>query len=140
MIAKRTGEAYGVLWRLGAKSDAAQAAVDIINQRPRVSYYVGVAKNPVERYYERGSAHRVKYQTMYVLCVGKRMGELERQVIARCKASVRGSTCDNKSAGGEFCNAGSTKFLYVGRASTGSQPSCPSASCARGSLVLGPLS
>ena len=59
-----------MLWdSFGAKCDAVQAALDVLAKHSCDSYYVGVAKDPAERYFERASAHRIKYQRMYVLCV-----------------------------------------------------------------------
>ena len=103
---------YGVSWKyMGSKAQASGQAMILATQASVLSYYVGVCKWPAVRYYERDSAHCKKYQVMYPLAVGKRMGQLERQVLAVCKAAS--ALCDNKSDGGEMCHAESVKFLYI---------------------------
>ena len=103
---------YGVSWQyMGSKHEASGQAIILATQASVLSYYVGVCKWPAVRYYERASAHCKNYQVMYPLAVGKRMGQLERQVLAACKAIS--ALCDNKSDGGEMCHAESVKFLYI---------------------------
>ena len=105
---------YGVVWDyFGTKAAATAQAILLVTQASSQSYYVGVCKWPAERYYEHSSAHCRTYQKMFVLCVGKKMGQLERKVTAACKACRGSSACDNRSEGGEHVHEESIKFLYV---------------------------
>ena len=105
---------YGVIWKFfSGKAAAVSQAILLVTQASAQSFYVGVCKWPAERFYEYSSAHCKTYQKMYVLCVGKKMGQLEKKVIQACKDCRGSSACDNKSAGGERCHEESIKFLYV---------------------------
>ena len=112
--AQKMDAQYGVIWRfLGDKSAAVSQAILIVTRAVAQSFYVGVCKWPADRYYEHSSAHCKTYQKMFVLCVGKDMGKLERKVLAACKDCRGSSACDNKSKGGERVHEDSIKFLYV---------------------------
>ena len=111
--AKARQAEYGVQWHLfRSKAEAIDQAVILVTRASLFAFYVGVARCPAERFYEHNSAHCKVYQKMFVLCVGKKMGVLEKKVIKACRDS-RGAACDNKSEGGERANDESIKFLYV---------------------------
>ena len=104
---------YGVLWQhMGSKAQAPEQAIILASQASVLSYYVGVCKWPAIRYYEHDFAHCKKYQVMYPLAVGKRMGQLEKTVLAACKSAVS-AVRDNKSDGGEHVHRDSVKFVYI---------------------------
>ena len=104
---------YGVVWDwFGSKDTALRQAVLLATQASTLAFYVGVSKEPAIRFYERSSAHCIKYQVMHPLAVGKKMGELETEVIRACREAAS-ARCDNKGGGGEMCHPESVKFLYI---------------------------
>ena len=112
--AQKMDQEYGVIWKLfSGKAAAVSQAILLVTQASAQSFYVGVCKWPAERFYEYSSAHCKTYQKMYVLAVGKQMGQLEKKVIKACKDCRGSSACDNRSEGGERCHEQSIKFLYV---------------------------
>ena len=55
----------------------------------------------------------MRFSTMWVLLVGKRMGKLERNFIQTLHEGQLATKLDNKSIGGEGIHPKSARFLYV---------------------------
>ena len=106
---------YGVSWKYfenkevgNALANASEIALDLDVDK----YYIGIAKTPAFRFYEKPEPHCMKYQVMYVLLVGIKMGTIEKQFIKECKR-IRPSAIENKSNGGEGIHPKSIRFLYI---------------------------
>ena len=110
----------GVLWgsyQIEHSPEAVLGAAKEIAARADVlSFYVGVCKSPVQRFYEKPRAewvpHMERFHAMYMLSLGRHMGELEKNLIRECR-SVASQKCLNKSGGGEGIHRKSIRFCYV---------------------------
>ena len=112
--AKEQQKKYGVSWEFMGPNQQALTQARLFCVREGVqSYYIGVTKEPVARYHEiEEGAHCRRFHQMFVLAVGKHMGQLEKVVIAGCRKSCP-ELCENKSGGGEGIHEESVRFLYI---------------------------
>ena len=91
-------------------------AKDLADSADTKAFYVGVCKSPSERFFEKPVPERVPHMArlhaMYVLSLGRNMGELEKEVIRECRA-VASEKCLNKSRGGEGIHRKSVRLCYI---------------------------
>ena len=113
--AMEQNEQFGVSWQLFSQrreKDAFEKAVRLAQQVETQSCYVGVAKCPNHRFFEPPSPHKMRFDVLYPLLVGKRMGGTEKKLIsALLRAAPEKLT--NQSRGGEGISPLSIRFLYL---------------------------
>ena len=96
----------GVLWGSFQIENTPEAVLEeakkIAVRADVLRFYVGVCKSPAQRFYEKPRAewvpHMERFHAMYMLSLGRHMGEFEKKLIRECR-SVASQKCLNKSGG-----------------------------------------
>ena len=115
--AQENSQHFGIIWDLfehnSAKMSYSRLKEEVLKEDV-FSYYVGVCKDPCWRFYCEPSPHRLRFQELWPLIVGKSMGKIERQLISElrkvCPEKMKNSA---QSSGGEGIHAQSVRFLYL---------------------------
>ena len=112
---------YGVHWRhfrkgetIGNRKDAWRRFRNIVEEPEVVSWYLGVTGMPSRRFWEEPSPHKLRFDAMFPLLVGKHMGRYEKNWLKLVKMvpGLKEASC-NVGPGGERVRRGSIKFMYV---------------------------
>jgi hypothetical protein len=124
MHAVSQSEKYGVCWQHFIDSDirgreqrvqAFRKIRSVIAQASVLTWYIGVCASPARRFFAELAPHKLRFDVLYPLFVGKNMGKKERNmlhVLQKCDDELTGR-CLNKGAGGEHAKKKNVNFLYL---------------------------